>query len=40
LYYFIRADVVIDCVDETRSEWRQRDDGYRVRHQHPWNSLA
>lgn len=35
-HYIIRPDVVIDCVDEVRSEWRQRDDGYR----YSWPSLA
>jgi hypothetical protein len=28
-YYFVRPEVEISCVDTTRSEWRQRDDGYR-----------
>lgn len=28
-YYIVRPDVEIECVDAARSNWRQRDDGYR-----------
>lgn len=35
-HYFLRPEVVIDCVDEQRSEWRQRDDGFR----YTWPSLV
>jgi len=35
-HYFLRPDVVIDCLDEKRSKWRQRRDGYR----YSWPSLV
>ena len=35
-HYILRPDVVIDCLDEDRSKWRQRDDGYR----YSWPSLV
>jgi len=35
-HYFLRPDVVIDCLDEDRSKWRQRRDGYR----YSWPSLV
>ncbi|MGL6210728.1 MAG: hypothetical protein ACRC14_12960 [Paracoccaceae bacterium] len=35
-YYFIRPEVVLDCVDLERSEWRQHENGYRF----AWPSLV
>lgn len=35
-YYFLRPDVIIDCVDFDRSEWIQREDGFR----YSWPKLA